>query len=65
MNVKQGPYRKLVKIEITESYSRLRKGAIIEVHPVMASRLEALSVAKKSSKELSNPQLLPSANIKS
>lgn len=64
MSTKKGPYRKLVKIEMLEDYSRLSKGNVIEVHPVMAKRLEALNVAKKTTKELSNPQTLPSSNIK-
>lgn len=65
MSTKKGPYRKLVRVEMLEDYSRLKKGNVIEVHPVMAKRLEALSVAKKTIKELSKPQQLPSANINS
>ena len=64
MNAKKGPYRKSVKVEMIEDFSRLAKGNVVEVHPVMSKRLIAAGVAKVSTKDLSKPQQLPSANIK-
>ena len=60
---KQGVYRKFVKIEMLKDYSRLSANSVIEVHPVMADRLIALEVAKKTTKALTNNAELPSARI--
>lgn len=35
-----------------ENFSALRKGQVLEVHPVMATRLMAKDVAKKTTKPM-------------
>lgn len=60
---KQGVYRKSTKIELLKDYSRLSAGSVVEVHPVLADRLIALEVAKKTTKALTNNMELPSARI--
>jgi hypothetical protein len=65
MSTKKGPYRKLTKVEILKDHSRYSQGNVVEMHPVLAKRLMAIDVAKVTTKELSKPQQLPSANIRS
>lgn len=45
-------FRQVVRIEMIENFSALRKGQVLEVHPVMATRLMAKDVAKKTTKPM-------------
>lgn len=64
MSTKKGPYRKVVKVEVLSDYSRLSKGNVVEMHPILAKRLQVIDVVKPTIKELSKPATLPSAHIK-
>jgi len=45
-NKKKGDYRVLVNVEILEDYAMYKKGTTVEMHPVLANRMIAQSVAK-------------------
>lgn len=50
---KKGPYRRVVKVEITtENVNAREKGEVCEMHPVLADRLIASDNAKKTTKAL-------------
>jgi hypothetical protein len=61
---KKGVYRKLKRVEVLKDTSVYKAGDIREMHPALAKRLIADDLAKASTKELSNPVVLPSAKIK-
>ena len=63
MSTKKGQFRKIVRVEMLETVSALKKGVVTEMHPVLANRLIAANQAKKSSKELSSPAIAPMAKI--
>lgn len=42
---KKGPYRKTTVVTMVKDHSALKKGKVVECHPVMADRLVAKGVA--------------------
>ena len=60
---KTGPYRKLVRVEILEDMLAYKKGAVAEMHPHLANKLEEKKLAKRSAKALTNEPVAPSAKI--
>ncbi|MCK5017841.1 MAG: hypothetical protein KAS32_12330 [Candidatus Peribacteraceae bacterium] len=58
-------FRKLKRIKITsEKYSSYKSGEVIDCHPELAKQLISEDCAKPSKEELTNPVIVPKANIK-
>jgi hypothetical protein len=62
---KKGVYRRLEKVEILKDTSVFKKGEVREMHPVLAARIIAEDVGKKTTKEVNVVSKIPVGNIKS
>lgn len=45
---KKGKFRKVEKVEVIKEHNFLKKGQVVEMHPVLAKRLIARDVVKVS-----------------